>query len=64
MKCGDLNTKFFHNFSSANRNKKHIWEITDEFGQSHRGQAALKKEALGTSKVCLKLMTCPPRLTN
>jgi hypothetical protein len=27
LKCGDHNTRFFHNFASARRNQKHIWEI-------------------------------------
>jgi hypothetical protein len=54
LKYGDLNTKFFHNFSSENRNMKHIWENIDDFGQSQRGQAALKKEASRHFKVLFK----------
>jgi hypothetical protein len=32
---GDKNTKFFHWFTSFQRNKKHIWEIDDESGKAH-----------------------------
>jgi hypothetical protein len=45
IKCGDLNTKYFHHFASSCRNKKHIWEIVDEAGTHHRGQQALKTAA-------------------
>jgi hypothetical protein len=46
LKSGDQNTKFFHQFSSARRNRKQIWEIQDETGQEHSGQEALKFEAV------------------
>jgi hypothetical protein len=42
IKCGDLNTKYFHHFTSSCRSKKHIWEIVDAAGIHHRGQEALK----------------------
>jgi hypothetical protein len=42
IKCGDLNTKYFHHFASSCRNKKHIWDIKDEVGTTHRGQQAIK----------------------
>jgi hypothetical protein len=45
LKCGDRNTKYFHKFSSARRNQKHIWEIDDENGQTIRGQEEIKGEA-------------------
>jgi hypothetical protein len=38
IKSGDLNTKFFHKFASASRNKKHIWGILSEDGILHKGQ--------------------------
>jgi hypothetical protein len=31
IKCGDRNTIFFHLFASYRRNKKHLWEIKDEW---------------------------------
>jgi hypothetical protein len=46
IKSSDQNTKFFHHFSSARRNRKQIWEIQDEFGQEHSGQEAIKIEAV------------------
>jgi hypothetical protein len=42
---GDKNTKFFHRFASFRRNKKHLWEVKDEFEQVHTGQEAIKAEA-------------------
>jgi hypothetical protein len=39
LKSGDKNTKFFHKFASFRRNKNHIWEIRDEIGDLHVGQA-------------------------
>jgi hypothetical protein len=38
IKCGDLNIKYFHRFSSNSRNNKHIWEISDDSGTSYNGQ--------------------------
>jgi hypothetical protein len=38
IKSGDQNTKFFHNFANFRRNRKFIWEITDEMGQLQMGQ--------------------------
>ena len=32
IKSGDQKTKFFHNFANYRRNRKIIWEITDETG--------------------------------
>jgi len=46
LKCGDKNTKFFHNFSSYRRNTNQIWEICDEQGQLHNGLEAIKFEAV------------------
>jgi hypothetical protein len=37
VQSGDQNTKLFHHFSNHRRNRKHIWEISDEFGQVHTG---------------------------
>jgi hypothetical protein len=45
IKSGDQNTKYFHHFASSRRNRKHIWEILDENGQTHFRQDAIKKEA-------------------
>jgi hypothetical protein len=42
IKCGDLNNKFFHRFASSSRNKKRIWNITDDAGIIHRGQRDIK----------------------
>jgi hypothetical protein len=42
VKSGDLNTKFFHSFASSSRNKKHIWDITDESGNKHNTQQDIK----------------------
>jgi hypothetical protein len=44
LKCGDKNTNFFHNFASFERNKNHIWEISDEEGQTHTSVEAIKNE--------------------
>jgi hypothetical protein len=35
IKSGDNNTKFFHNFASYERNKKHLWDITDDARRVH-----------------------------
>jgi hypothetical protein len=45
IKCGDLNTKKFHRFTSSKQNKKHIWEILDDSGNLHSGKQALKTVA-------------------
>jgi hypothetical protein len=45
IKCGDINTKYFHHFASYRRNKKHIWEVKDDLGQVHYGQDEIKMEA-------------------
>jgi hypothetical protein len=45
IQCGDKNTKYFHNFASHRRNKKHLWEIKDDQDQVHHGQEAIKMEA-------------------
>jgi hypothetical protein len=42
IKAGDLNTKIFHSFASSSRNKKHIWDITDESGNIHNTQQDIK----------------------
>jgi hypothetical protein len=38
IKSGDQNTKKNHNFANFRRNRKFIWEITDELGQIQTGQ--------------------------
>jgi hypothetical protein len=45
IKCGDKNTKYFHNFASHRHNKKHLWEIKDDEGKVHLGQEDIKREA-------------------
>jgi hypothetical protein len=45
IKSGDKNTKYFHQFASYRRNKKHLWEVKDESGLAHYGQDAIKIEA-------------------
>lgn len=45
IKGGDLNMKFFHQYASSRQNKKHIWDIQDDSGATHRGQPALKTTA-------------------
>jgi hypothetical protein len=42
IKSGDNNTKFFHRFASYRRNKKYLWEITDDDGRLHTGQEDIK----------------------
>jgi len=42
IKCGDLNTKKNHCFPNSSKNKKHIWDITDETGTKHSGQQEIK----------------------
>jgi hypothetical protein len=42
IKCGDLNTKYFHNLASSCRSRNHIWKIVDADGTFHSGQQALK----------------------
>jgi hypothetical protein len=46
IKSGDNNTKFFHRFASYRRNKKHLWDITDDDGRVHSGQDAIKNEVV------------------
>jgi hypothetical protein len=43
LKGGDANTKFFHKVASFNRNKKFIWSISNDFGDTHTGQKAIKE---------------------
>jgi hypothetical protein len=43
---GEKNTKYFHRFASFRRNKKHLWEVKDEYDQVHTEQEAIKAEAL------------------
>jgi hypothetical protein len=45
IKSSDKNTKYFHNFASHRRNKKHLWEILYDEGQSHLNQEAIKRQA-------------------
>jgi hypothetical protein len=46
IKSGDKNTKFFHRFASYRRNKKYLWEITDEDGHLHTDQEVIKSEVV------------------
>jgi hypothetical protein len=39
IQSGDQNTKFFTIFPTTDRNRKHIWEISDDNGYLHTGQA-------------------------
>jgi hypothetical protein len=45
LQSGDLNTRFFHSYASFRRNRKYLWELKDEEGQTHSGQENLKKVA-------------------
>jgi hypothetical protein len=42
---GDRNTNFFHHYASHRKNRKALWEILDENGNSHSGQEDLETEA-------------------
>jgi hypothetical protein len=46
LESGDNNTKFFHNYASHSRIRKHVWEITDGNGIKISEQGALKEEAV------------------
>jgi hypothetical protein len=45
IKSGDKNTKFFHNLTSYRGNKKFIWEVQDDSGNTHSGKEEIKAEA-------------------
>jgi hypothetical protein len=63
LKCGDHNTRFFHNFATARRKQKNIWEIEDENGWSVRGHEELKAEAARFYKQLYSMDgACPPNL--
>jgi hypothetical protein len=42
LKCGDLNTKYFHKIANSRRNKKYIWEILDGRWNPAQGAASYK----------------------
>jgi hypothetical protein len=46
ISSGDKNTKFFHQFASKRRNKKHLWEIQDEEGRIYKKQGDIKSSAI------------------
>jgi len=46
MTSGDNNTKYFHNFSSHNRVRKHIWEIKGGNSDIVTKQDALKEASI------------------
>lgn len=50
IKSGDNNTKKIHRFASYRRNKKHLWDITDEDDRVHSGQDAINDEAISYFK--------------
>jgi hypothetical protein len=50
IQSGDQNTKFFHQFASYRRNRKHVCEIIDDTGKLHSGQMELKAEAMNYYK--------------
>jgi hypothetical protein len=39
---GDKNTNFFHGFASFRRNKKHLWEVKDDYDHVHTGRRLLR----------------------
>jgi len=56
---GDQNTKFFDQFSSYRRNRKHVWEIKDDTGKTHSGQVELKAKDVNYFKNLLKSQDQP-----
>jgi hypothetical protein len=51
IKCGDNNTKYFHKMAKFNRNRKHVWEITNSSGVHLTDQGEIKKEAVNHFKL-------------
>jgi hypothetical protein len=45
LEGGDKNTRYFHNFASARRSKKQMWDIEAEDGTIHHTQEAIKEAA-------------------
>ena len=46
IKNGDKNTKYFQQYVSFRRNKKYLYEILDDWGQSNLGHEAIKTKSL------------------
>lgn len=46
LKDGDRNTRFFHNFSNARREKKSIWRISNGGGGFYYSQQDISNEAM------------------
>jgi len=44
LQSGDLNTKFFHQYTNHRCINKHLWEIIDDFCHVHKGQEEIMKE--------------------
>jgi exonuclease III len=59
IKSGDNNTKFFHNYASHSRIRKHVWEITDENGYTITEQGAIKEKAVYYFKFFYKAPIIP-----
>ena len=54
IKSGDKNTKFFQRFASYRRNKKYLWDITDDSGSVHFRHEAIKDEVFSYFKTFFK----------
>lgn len=46
LKCGDTNSRYFHNVASYNRDKKFIWSIKGSDNEILSGQRALQDEVV------------------
>jgi len=51
MKNGDKNSKFFHKYANARRERNYIWEIKDDYGNLAFSQEDITSQAVNFLKI-------------